>query len=211
MKSVMASIFQSNIFIHPFCFSSVYDNQSDLGFISRKVLHSKVNFDGKFVFMPFTLFWCRGKINYAKDLSNQGSQKAKAIHLSKIHGNNEATFTPKTSSRCVDEVMTWLLRCTFCRMVGWHIQSPILMTCAVTSNTISSLQWRHNEHDGVSNHQPHDCLLKRLFRRRSKKTSKLRVTDLCVGNSPVTGEFSAQRASNAENVSIWWRHHDQFQ
>ena len=44
-------------------------------------------------------------------------------------------------------------------------------------------------------------------RRRSKKTSKLRVTGLCEGNSPVTGEFPAQRASNAENVSILWRHH----
>ena len=44
-------------------------------------------------------------------------------------------------------------------------------------------------------------------RRRSKKTSKLRVTGLCEGNSPVTGEFPAQRASNAENVSIWWRQH----
>ena len=40
-----------------------------------------------------------------------------------------------------------------------------------------------------------------------KKTSKLRVTGLCVWNSPVTGEFPAQMASNAENVSIWWRHH----
>ena len=65
-----------------------------------------------------------------------------------------------------------------------------------------SLQRRHNERDVVSNHQPHDCLLKRLFWRRSKKTSKLRVTGLCVGNSPVTGEFLAQRASNAENISI---------
>ena len=48
-----------------------------------------------------------------------------------------------------------------------------------------------------------------LFRRRSKKTSKLRVTGLCEGNSPVTGEFPAQRTSklNAETVSIWWRHH----
>ena len=46
-----------------------------------------------------------------------------------------------------------------------------------------------------------------LFKRRSKKTSKIRVTGLCEGNSPVTGEFPAQRASNAENVSIWWRHH----
>ena len=71
-----------------------------------------------------------------------------------------------------------------------------------------TLQWRHNGRDSISNHQPHDCLLKRLFGRRSKKTSKLRATGLCAGNSPVTGEFPTQRASNAENVSIWWRHHD---
>ena len=71
-----------------------------------------------------------------------------------------------------------------------------------------TLRWRHNGRDSVSNHQPHDCLLNRLFRRRSKKISKLRVTGLCAGNSPCTGEFPAQMASNAENVSIWWRHHD---
>ena len=40
-----------------------------------------------------------------------------------------------------------------------------------------------------------------------KETSKFRVTGLCAGNSPGTGEFPAQMASNAENVSIWWRHH----
>ena len=69
------------------------------------------------------------------------------------------------------------------------------------------LRWRHNGHDSVSNHQPHDCLLNRLFRRRSKKTSKLRVTGLCVGNSPGSDDFPAQMASNAENASILWRHH----
>ena len=74
-------------------------------------------------------------------------------------------------------------------------------------DTVSPLQWRHNEHDGVSNHQPHDCLLNRLFGRRSKKPSNLRVTGLCTDNSPVTSEFPTQRASDAENVSIWWRHH----
>ena len=74
--------------------------------------------------------------------------------------------------------------------------------------TADTLQWRHKEHDGVSNHRRLDCLHNRLFRRRSKKTSKLRVTGLCEGNSSVTGEFPAQRASNAENISIWWRHHD---
>ena len=68
------------------------------------------------------------------------------------------------------------------------------------------LRWRHNDRDGVSNHQPRDYLLNRLFRRKSKKTAKLRVTGLCAGNSPVPGEFPAQMASYAENVSIWWRH-----
>ena len=48
-----------------------------------------------------------------------------------------------------------------------------------------ALQWRHNEHDGVSNHQRFDCLLNGLFRYRSKKISKLLVTGLC-------GEFPAQ-------------------
>ena len=74
-------------------------------------------------------------------------------------------------------------------------------------NVPMSLRWRHNDHAGVSNHQPHGCLLNRLFSRKSKKTSKLRVTGLCAGNSPGIGEFPAQMASYAENVSIWWRHH----
>ena len=72
---------------------------------------------------------------------------------------------------------------------------------------ITALRWRDNGHDSVSNLQAHECLLKHLFRRRSKKTSKLRVTGLCAGNSPGAGEFPAQMASNAENVSVWWRHH----
>ena len=44
-------------------------------------------------------------------------------------------------------------------------------------------------------------------RSRSNKASKLRVTDLCEGNSPVTSEFPSQSACNAENVPIWRRHH----
>ena len=71
-----------------------------------------------------------------------------------------------------------------------------------------TLQWRHNGSDGVSNHRRLDGLLNRLFRCRSKKTSKLCVTGLCEGNSPVTYEFPAQRASDAKDVSIWWRHHE---
>ena len=56
---------------------------------------------------------------------------------------------------------------------------------AVTNSMAGmALHWRHNDHGGVSNHQPHGCLFNRLFWRRSKKTSKLRVTGLCVGNLP---------------------------
>ena len=77
-----------------------------------------------------------------------------------------------------------------------------------TQRKKASLRWRHNGHDGVSNHQPHHCLLNRLFGCTSKKTSKLCVTGLCAGNSPGTGDFSAQMANNTENVSIWWRQHD---
>ena len=73
----------------------------------------------------------------------------------------------------------------------------------------NALKWHHNERDGVSCHQPHDCLLNRLFRHKWKKTSKLRFTGLCAGKSQVTGEFPAQKASYAENVSTWWRHHGQ--
>ena len=110
----------------------------------------------------------------------------------------------------------------------WHIYaSPGLLHCEFHNKVIGStppqmhvvratvahcsslpLQWRHNGLNSVSNHQPHGCLLNRLFRCRSKKTSKLRITGLCAGNSPLTGEFPAQMASNVENVSIWWRHHD---
>ena len=60
----------------------------------------------------------------------------------------------------------------------------------------------------ASNHRRLDCLFNRFLRRRPKKASKLRVTGLCQEKPPATGEFPAQRASNAENVSIWWRHDD---
>ena len=72
----------------------------------------------------------------------------------------------------------------------------------------TTLQWRHDERDGVSNHRRLYCLLNRLLRPRSKKTSKLRVTGLCKEKPLVTGGFPSQRASKAENISIWWRHHE---
>ena len=45
------------------------------------------------------------------------------------------------------------------------------------------------------------------MRTQIEETSKSALLALCVGNSPVAGEFPVQRASNAEIASIWWRYH----
>ena len=87
----------------------------------------------------------------------------------------------------------------FISAFGWISAPPFVVE-------YTTLQWRHNGCNGVSNHS-------RLFtlpfgQAQIKFTLKLRITGLCAGNSPVTGEFPAQMASNAENVSIWWRHHE---
>ena len=104
------------------------------------------------------------------------------------------------------QVMSCYMRsCSHYREQDWLVANKTQWN---TLEFLRTLQRRHHDHGGVSNHQPHGCLLNRLFRRRSKKTSKLCVTGLCVGNSPGTGEFPAQMASNAENVFIWWHHHE---
>ena len=63
------------------------------------------------------------------------------------------------------------------------------------------LQRRHNGHHSVSSHQPHDCCLHNRLYRQIKENIKARC------HWPVIGEFPSQIASNAENVSTWWRHH----
>ena len=95
------------------------------------------------------------------------------------------------------------------RVCQIYVNHLVILLHLLWAKSTDTLLGRHNERDAVSNHQPHDCLLNHLFRRSSKKTSKLHVAGLCEGNSPVIGELPAQRASNAENVSIWWRHHYQ--
>ena len=80
-----------------------------------------------------------------------------------------------------------------------------LLWCVFWKVPVCSIM--QNEYDSISNHQHLDYFLNRLLGCRSKKTSKLHITGLCEGNSPVTSEFPTQRASNAENVSIWWRLH----
>ena len=78
---------------------------------------------------------------------------------------------------------------------------------AITAMAGQSLQWRQNENDGVSNHQLPDCLLNRLYRRRSKKTSKLRVTGLSTVRGIHRWPVNSPHKKTEKNVSIWWRHH----
>ena len=113
-------------------------------------------------------------------------------HTCWISGSLSCQSVSRHGIGCVGESICFLFQSSF-NLLG--------------SSQILALKWRHNGRNNISNHQPRDCFLNRLFRRRSKKTSKHRVTGLCAGNSPGTGEFPAQMASNAENASIWWRHH----
>ena len=68
--------------------------------------------------------------------------------------------------------MVW----SFVAQLSSHVVVKWKLCLFITWCAQLSLQWRHNECNSVSNHQPHDCLLNCLFRRRSKKTLKLRVT-----------------------------------
>ena len=118
---------------------------------------------------------------------------------------------PISCALCLLHLEAWTMWPPFCRrhlsdtsynhylIQGW----PSLLTL--------TLRWRHNDLDGVSDHQPHGCLLNRLFRRRSKKTSKLRVTGLCVGNSPHKGPVTRNMFPFDDVIMIcgilfllWW-------
>ena len=92
---------------------------------------------------------------------------------------------------------------------------PRISLCLPSEKTpYHNISWYHSitvtsyGHHGVSNHRRLRCLFNHLSRGTWKKTSKLCVTGLCEGTPPVNGGFPAQRASDAENVSIWWCHHE---
>ena len=116
---------------------------------------------------------------------------------------NQCTCHISQNATCRTKYAYFCAKVVYCGILGRQVHFGI----SAIGVFLTSLGWHHNDRDGVSYRQPHDCLLNRLLGRRSKKTSKLHVTGLCGGNARVTGEFSAQRTSNAENVSIWWRHH----
>ena len=121
------------------------------------------------------------------------------VFLQRIHSNAWGTF--ELSLNLVN-AQSWFV--SWYHVIPRGINKPTSFTHWLHHG---SLQWRHDESHGVSNHLRLDCLLNRLFRQRSKKTIKIRVTGFCEGNPPVNG-FPSQRASSPENGSIWWRHRD---
>ena len=79
-----------------------------------------------------------------------------------------------------------------------------------SSQSHQTLQWRHNERDGISNHQPRDCLFNRLFKAQIKENIK------APRHWPSWGEFTGDRwiprtkGQYHGKASIWWRHHEKL-
>ena len=117
----------------------------------------------------------------------------------------KSTLTVMQKKWIIQDILRGVLKFTYfpprrCAQIS-VINSPsrtLWVRIQIKLITSFTLPWRHNELDDISNHRCLDCLLNRLFRRRSKKTSKFRATGLCEGNAPVTGGLPSQRASDAE-------------
>ena len=165
--------------------------------------------DCKYIFADFIQINVYGKSDHLISLSKRQASMEKTQSDS-IHSTN-LVANSGIPAYDFEIILTHPFACGYPQRIPLYMrhQQPRSM-CFLPSVYFQrklSLHWRHDGGDCVSNHRPRDCLLNRLFRRRSKKTSKLRVIGLCEGNPPGTVEFPAQMASNAENVSIWWRHH----
>ena len=111
---------------------------------------------------------------------------------------------PRPDNWAISLIITgWMLVGMIVTLVG--IQRQLSTECDQPKRAtppLGSLRWRHNELDGVSDHQPH--VYSGADQRKHQSSASLAFVR---GNSQGTGEFPAQMASNAENVFIWWRHH----
>ena len=118
------------------------------------------------------IFWrWYGKYNFINSITQLD------WHMADIY----VAWTPLKRWLCNDNLDHKCLK-SVVSLIMDEIMKPAAKLQSMSMDYLFSLQWRHNGRDSVSNHQTHDCLLNRLFRRRSKKTSKLHVTGLCAGN-----------------------------
>ena len=143
-------------------------------------------------------------------------------YIAKFHRRNyicQKKYICVTLSRTINLTWFYLSNLYLMYLIGWPMNTHLWMTSVILiSKWVTSWSGRKNNQKCYYitvtslwawwrlKSPAYNCSLNRLFRQRSKKTSKLHVTGLCAGNSPVAGEFPAQMASNAENAG--WRHHD---
>ena len=107
-------------------------------------------------------------------------------------------FVMITALSALNSLIFAILHCCFTDTWAYRMntQMPVRYHWRIW---VIPLQWRHNGRDSVSNQQPHDCLLSRLFRRRSKKIWKLALLAFLRGirlgpvNSPHKGPVTRKR------------------
>ena len=68
---------------------------------------------------------------------------------------------------------------------GYYIRNPKRRGSFIRTEV--TLQWRHDGRDGVSNHQPHHCLLNRFFQAQIKENIKV------PRHAHLYGEFTSDR------------------
>ena len=108
-----------------------------------------------------------------------------------------------------NKICNWYIISDISQSFGWYY--PTALHNQQDNDMWNPLQWRHNERDGVPNHQPYNFLLMRLFRHRSKKTSKLRVNGLGGGihrwalTSPHKGPVT-RKMFPFDDIIMVWRH-----
>ena len=124
-------------------------------------------------------------------------------HVGGLHDVTQDNQRDITKSRGI-RVLKWIVKFSELSLLQIHHGCPNMFNTQIQQSAVvcgfceftaypmihltGTLQWRNNGREGVSNHQPHYCLLNRLYRRKSKKTSKLCGTGHCAGKSPVTGD-----------------------
>ena len=78
----------------------------------------------------------------------------------------------------VTNIVQWIL--IYTELLGTGVLVALVIVVVGTFNNnrgdknkhMYTLQWRHNERDCVSNHQPRDCLLNRLVKTQGKENIK---------------------------------------
>ena len=94
------------------------------------------------------------------------------MHELKIMAHNRCTNVSFFSTTHCTDIQ--LYTCLVLHVSVVHLSVVRMSGCTNVRLYICqlSLQWRHNERNVVSNHQPHDCLLNRLFKAQAEEITQ---------------------------------------